>query len=183
VNKIGLSRNAIVFQLGQLEADGLIERERFVHSNRAGKPAIQYKAVDGKEDSLSKAYPAFSSLLIKKMSEELTASKMKSILRKVGQDLALDLNIDENLPVEERLRIAREFADSMGAATEITTQKNKIIIESHNCPLAAAVRADPCVCSVIASLFSNSTGCKVKELCKRSNEKLLCRFSIHNVRG
>ena len=178
VERLGLSRNAIVFQLGQLEAEGLVERGQFIYTKRVGKPAVQFKAVEGQEDSLSKAYPAFSAMLIKNMSAELEKPKIKSIMKKVGRDIAKEVNVDKTLPVEERLRLARIFADSMGAATELTDNEDEFIIESYNCPLASAVRADPCVCEVIASYFSNTTGCKVKELCDRSSEKLLCRYSI-----
>ena len=181
IEKLGLSRNAIVFQLGQLEAQALVERGQFVHTKQVGKPAVQYKAVKGQEDSLSTAYPAFSSLLIKQMSEQLPKVKMKFIMQKMGDEMAQNLDIDESLPVEKRLNLARIFADSMGAATELTTKKNEFIIESHNCPLASVVRVDPCVCEVMASFFSNATGCKAEEMCDRSSEKLLCRYKIQRA--
>ncbi len=177
-NELGLSRNAIVFQLGQMEASGLVSRGPTRHAKRAGKPAVVYVAVEGREDSMSNAYRDFSALLVDEASRQLSPPAMKQLMKKVGKRIAKNAAIDKQLSLAERLNAARLVADKLGAATELHEEGGSHVIQSHNCPLASAVRSDSCVCRVVASFFSEATGCKVEEQCQRG-DRLICRFRLN----
>lgn len=177
VEALDLSRNAIVFQLSQMEAKGLITKGSARHEKRAGKPSIEYVAVSGQEDSMSNAYRNFASLLVEQVSQQLPPKAMKKVMRQIGLEIAKSSAIDKDWPVSQRLTAARAVADELGAATELSEVGGKYIIESHNCPLASAVRSDACVCTVVESFFKEATGCLVEQHCNR-DDKLLCRFEL-----
>lgn len=175
--ELDLSRNAIVFQLSQMEAKGLIAKGSTRHEKRAGKPSIEYVAVSGQEDSMSNAYPGFASLLVQQVSQQLPPKAIKKMMRHIGLEIAKSSAIDKDWPISQCLTAARAVADEMGAATELSEIDGKYIIESHNCPLASAVRSDACVCSVVESFFKEVTGCFVEQKCSHG-DKLLCRFEL-----
>lgn len=174
---LDLSRNAIVFQLGQMETKGLVERGPVRHAKRAGKPAVVYQAVEGREDSMSNAYRDFSAALVGEVSGQLSPAAMKQLMKKVGKRIAQSAQVDKTQSIAERLSAARAIVDELGAATELHEEKGVYIIQSHSCPLASAVRSDGCVCGVVAGFFKEATGCLVEEQCRRG-DRLVCRFRL-----
>ena len=152
-DELDLSRNAIVFQLGQMESKDLVERGPLRRAKRAGKPAVVYQAVEGREDSMSNAYRDFSTALVDEISSQLSSAAMKQLMKKVGKRIAESASIDKKSKLSDRLNAARAVVDQLGAATEFSEEKGGYIIQSHNCPLASAVRSDGCVCGVVAGFF------------------------------
>ena len=182
VSTLELSRNAVVFQLGQMESKGLVERGDARHTRKAGKPAREYRATDGQEDSMSSAYKPFATALVEHASHHMPRAAFKRLMKDVGKGIALAAGINDQWPLDERLEAARKVVDELGANTELDRESDSYVIRSHNCPLASAVRSNGCVCAAVASFFSEATGCTVEEQCSREKQ-LVCRFKLMDKRA
>ena len=179
--RLGVTRNAVILPLKQLEATRLVDG---VESKRGGvgKPAVKYRAVPGHEDVSSLAYPAFAELLVETLSEEMTPNGVSRTMQTVGRKMAARLDSDRPSGFAERLDAARAFVDSVGAATVVEQKDGVTIVRSFSCPLARAVRREPCVCSAIARFFAEVTGVAVEERCIRG-DTLICQFAISDESG
>ncbi len=180
VKRLDVTRNAVIVPLRQLEAEGLVfgvERR----AKRVGKPAMEYAAVAGHEDIASSAYPPFAELLLRSLPDHLRPEQIACVLKQVGQKMAAELekhrDADSEATFQERLQVATNFADSVGADTVVEKTGGSTVVRSYSCPLGRAVRAEPHVCSVIASFFASATGGQVNEQCDRG-KKLICKFAI-----
>ena len=91
--------------------------------------------------------------------------------------MATHVDVSGTDSVTQRLELARAFVDHLGAATTLEDGRDEIILRSHTCPLARAVRRDGCVCEAVASFLSEVTGTDVTEFCDRG-PKLTCQFAI-----
>ena len=176
VARLGVTRNAVIVPLRQLESRGLVSGKAR-SEGRVGKPALEYAAVPGREDESSSAYPAFASLLVETLHENLDAEQIQTLMDRVGQKMASHLDVKHLKSFSERLKSATEFADSLGADTLVDLNAEGAIVRSFSCPLGRSVRKDSSVCGVIAAFFSNVTGSKVEECCDRG-QKLRCKFVI-----
>ena len=174
--RLDVTRNAVIVQLRQLEADGLVAGQGR-KDKRVGKPAVEYSVVAGREDEASKAYPAFAELLVEALPSYLSRDQIQDLMDRVGNRMAAQLDRDGRSDFDERLKSATDFADSVGAETSVETIEGGAIIRSFSCPLGRAVRKEPCVCSTMASFFSKVTGAQVREQCTRG-EKLYCEFAV-----
>lgn len=174
--RLGVTRNAVIVPLRQLEADGLVEGVE-LREKRVGKPAVQYTAVAGREDEVSQAYPSFTELMMQALPEHLSREQIGELMQQVGRQMASEVEVDRGSDFAERLSAATRFVDGLGAETVVETTGNGAIVRSFSCPLGRAVRREPCVCSMIAAFLSEVTGVDVDEQCDRS-EKLFCKFVI-----
>lgn len=174
--RLGVTRNAVIVPLRQLEAARLVvgseRRER-----RVGKPALEYSAVAGQEDVASRAYPAFAELLLQTLPSYLTREQIHELMQQVGQKMAADLGTAPQAGFAERLKSATDFADRVGAETVVERTETGAVIRSYSCPLGRAVRQEPCACSTIAAFFATVTGAQVDERCERG-ERLRCKFVV-----
>ena len=175
-DRLDLARNAIVLPLQQLEAEGLVEGTTR-KEKRAGKPALEYSVAPGQEDVASRAYPPFTEILMEVLPEQLSGSQMKRLMHQVGQKMAARLQPDERQSFDKRLKLATDFVDNLGAETVVETQDECTVIRSYSCPLARAVRQQPCVCHAVSTFFAQVTGKKVKQQCNRDGQ-LICEFVI-----
>ena len=173
---LDITRNAVIVPLRQLEAENLVttveQRDR-----RVGKPALYYTATKGHEDEASQAYPAFAAALVGALPDYLTPDQLNDVMAQVGQVLSRNLTLSETTSKRERLRAAVDFVNVLGADPTLESTPGGTLLSSHSCPLAQAVRKEPCVCSVVSNFFETVVGVEVKECCDRG-EKLHCRFAI-----
>ena len=177
--RLGITRNAVIVPLKQLQAAGLVEGMAATQ-NRVGKPAMTYSAVPGREDVASSAYPAFSELLVAAISQHLNVRQTGQLMAQVGTRMAQQLNTGELADFPQRLRAATDLVDSLGAETVVTTAGEETLIRSYSCPLARAVRQNGCVCTAVATFFSHVTGKDVVEQCSRG-QRLVCQFAIRHA--
>ena len=174
--RLGVTRNAIVQPLRQHEAAGLV-RQRATQRGRVGKPALRYEAVPGFEDRDSDAYPAFAELLVASASRSLTRDQLIALMQSAGQEMASHIDTGGVDDIAGRLELARAFVDRLGAATTLEKTNGELVMRSHTCPLARAVRRDGCVCQAVASFLASVTGSDVREFCDRG-DKLTCQFAV-----
>lgn len=175
-DRLGVTRNAIVQPLRQHEAAGLI-RVSETQRGRVGKPAVRYEAVPGHEDRDSGAYPAFAELLVASASRSLTRNQLLALMHSVGREMAAHVDSGGVDEVAGRLELACAFVDRLGAATTLEVTGDELVMRSHTCPLARAVRRDGCVCQAVASFLASVTGAEVREFCDRG-PKLTCQFAV-----
>lgn len=180
-NGFGLARTAITTQLDRLVSEGLIEKGIMRPSNGAGKPAQEYKTVSGTEDVGSSAYLPFVKTLLEHLPDHLDQKERKNLLEVVGKDMAeksgLNGSEENNKSLEEKIKDAIEIVNDLGATAELIDGEKEIIVRNITCPLASAVRSEPCVCDAVAAFFQEATGSKTHAACERG-ENLVCRYII-----
>ena len=86
--RLGLSRNAVVLPLGQLESEGLVRRAALRRSGQAGKPAHEFEIVPGHEDTVSSAYRPFTELLLTVLPRHQTSDDIEKLMLDVGREMA-----------------------------------------------------------------------------------------------
>lgn len=175
-DRLGVTRNAIIIPLKQLEADGLVEGKPR-RASGAGKPPTEFGTVAGTEDSESGAYKPFLQKVISSLPNFLERHEIEELMREIGTQLAQEVKTDASDSFEARLGAALQFLDNIGADTFKEETETHTTIRSYSCPLGRAVREDPCVCSAMERFFADVTGGNVREECKRDG-RLLCQFVI-----
>ncbi len=180
-NEFGLARTAITTQLDRLSSDGLIEKGTMRTSNGAGKPAQEYKTVSGTEDFGSSAYLPFVTTLLEHLPKHLDNKQRKNFLETVGKSMADKAGLLEEAnkgkTLEEKIEAAIAVVNELGATAKLIDNENNITVRNVTCPLASAVRSEPCVCDAVAAFFQEATGAKTKAACDRG-ENLVCRYII-----
>jgi hypothetical protein len=79
-------------------------------------------------------------------------------------------------------RCCRQFLEHpidqrLGASTEVVEQPGGVLVRNYSCPVASAVRTEPCVCRALAVFFSEATGQPAVEQCLRG-ERLICQYLV-----
>ena len=179
--KLGLARTAITTQLDRLTSDGLIEKGIMRSNNGAGKPAQEYKVVRGTEDYASSAYLPFVQTLLEHLPSHLDQKERRKFLKAVGKNMATKAGLhgkaEKNKSLEEKIEAAIEIVNELGATAKLIDTGDEILVRNITCPLASAVRSEPCVCDAVAAFFEEATGSKTKAACDRG-ENLVCRYLI-----
>lgn len=175
-DRLQVARNAIVLSIQQLTSDSLVAgRPR--KEKRAGKPALEYLAVPGREDVASQAYRPFAELLLEALPDHLSPDQLEQLMRSVGRKMSARLGADQRTAFAERLDAAIKFVNELGAEAIVTASEHGVVVQSYSCPLARAVRKQPCVCQAMATFFAETTGAAVQQRCDRG-DKLVCQFEI-----
>jgi len=52
-----------------------------------------------------------------------------------------------------------------------------VLVRNYSCPVASAVRTEPCVCRALAAFFCEATGQPAVEQCLRG-ERLICQYLV-----
>lgn len=175
--RLGITRNAINVQIKQLEAEGLVRRQKALERGAVGKPSTVFEAAPGAEDVNSGAYPAFLRALLTTLSNECGKEALGDLLEKAGRQLARAAGLSSPADFESGLRAAMAAADALGANTEAIEQPGGIMVRNYSCPIGSAVRQEPCGCRALAAFFSEATGKPVQEHCLREG-KLICQYLI-----
>lgn len=173
----GVTRNAVVVHLQNLEASGLIRRLSAERAGKVGKPTTLYTAEPGNEDQNSRAYHSFAEMQAKGLSSILNDKERRAFYKKIGKQGSDSLVVRDDLDFAERLQLAQGYADDLGAATTIEETDDAFVLQSYTCPIASIVRIEPCACHTLAEIFTKLTGHRTKQACQHG-EKLICRFEI-----
>ncbi len=176
-NDLGVARNAVTIQLDRLVREGIVLKGDIRQGRSAGKPAQEYQIAPGTEDLYSTAYVPFIQSFLEILPEHLSPLERKVLLEKVGKHMADHANINPNLSFQEKLQQALAIVNELGATAELIEEDDQFIVRNMSCPLASAVRKDPCVCHCVAAFFQAATGEKTTAGC-HIGEKLICRYII-----
>ena len=173
--KLDLTDNAIRAHLLTLERDGLVRQSGLRRGPR--KPHFTYALTPEADALFPKAYDALLNQLIAVLKNRLNPAEIEEVLREVGRAVAGGVPEGEGADLEKRVHTAVKVLETIGGATEIEHDDDKIVIRGHGCPLAAAVTVHPEVCHLAETLVAEIVKVPVKEHCDRSGTPK-CRFEI-----
>ncbi|HET6892859.1 MAG TPA: ArsR family transcriptional regulator [Pyrinomonadaceae bacterium] len=171
-----LTDNAVRAHLLSLERDGLIKQSGIQRGTR--KPHFAYELTEEAEHLFPKAYDALLNQLISVLKGRLTPGALDEVLRDVGRSLAGDQTARRrNGNLDARIGSALAALEAIGGAPRVERGKEKFVITSESCPLAAAVVEHPEVCRLAETLLSEILGVQVREHCDRQGSPR-CRFEF-----
>lgn len=174
---LNLTRTAVKHQLNKLLQDGLVVEGDMRRMEKAGKPAREFKIAPGSEDANSSAYIPFIVGLLETLPNHLEKQDRVKLFETIGRNMASHAGLPEKESVKERLKDAINLVNTLGASAELVEEDSQLMIKNMSCPLASAVREEPCVCDAVASFFSKATGLNVRAECSYG-EMLVCRYKI-----
>lgn len=178
--ELEVTRTAVKHQLNWLLEHGLIRKGEIRRNEKAGKPAREYEIAPGSEDAASSAYAPFIVGLLEQLPEHLDRKQRKKLFESVGRNMAQHVGLPKADERDERLKDAIALVNSLGATAELIENDEEILVKNHTCPLAKAVRQEPCVCDAVAAFFTAATGAKIKANCSYG-EMLICQYRLRKT--
>ncbi len=177
--KLGVTKNAVRAQIALLQREGIVDVQGEVKGTR--RPAAVYGIRPGADIHFSKAYPVILSHLTHVLSQKLSQTEFKTVMRELGQRLARAVPRPSGDP-RERIQDALKFLKVLGSAAEITEENGTVVISSYGCPIAEAVAADARSCIAMEALLKDLTRLPVAERCDHGAHPN-CRFEIKLPKG
>jgi len=171
--RLGLTDNAVRFHLADLEREGSVAKAGVKRRSGAGQPAGLYSLTPAADAAFSRAYAPVLSAVVEELRTELPETQLASFLERVGKRLAGARNAGRD-SLRKRVASASDLLNSLGGITTVERSSAGYRIVGRACPLAAAVEADHCVCSVVTALVSNVVDADVRERCDRSGRAKCC---------
>lgn len=174
--ELGITPAAVRAQMNRLERDGLVVRSELLR-NGAGQPAILYRAASDAEDAFSTAYKPLLVNLLDCLPDSVSDKELNKIMRDVGRKIA-DAEPSFGRTLQERIENTTDALRKLGAIIEVERSDGDIKFTSYACPLAAAVKCRPQVCTAVRAFISEATSSPVKEKCRRDQSPLVCQFIL-----
>ncbi len=171
--RLGLTDNAVRFHLAALEREGGVAKAGVKKGSGAGKPAVLYSLTRAADEAFSRAYAPVLSATVEELRATMPESEMAAFLERVGKRLAGDSPASTD-SLRKRVTGASDLLNSLGGITTVEGSGDTYRIVGRACPLAAAVEADHCVCSVVTALVANVVDAQVRECCDRSGRPRCC---------
>lgn len=171
--RLELTDNAVRFHLTALEREGGVVKAGVQRSPGAGKPAVLYSLTSAADEAFSRAYAPVLAACVEELRALMSGSQLAAFLERVGKRLAGEKAATSD-SLRKRVDGASELLNSLGGITTVERSGDDYRIVGRACPLATAVEADHCVCSVVTSLVSSVVDADVKESCDRSGRPKCC---------
>ena len=179
--RLDLTDNAIRFHLAALEREGGVAKAGLQKRAGAGQPAILYRLTRAADEAFSRAYAPVLAAVVEELHTVMPGKQLAAFLERVGKRLAGGLK-GANDSLRKRVAGASDLLNALGGITTVERSGDTYRIVGRACPLASAVEADHCVCSVVTSLVSTVVDAEVRECCDRSGRPKCC-FEIRPRRG
>ena len=172
-SRLDLTDNAVRFHLAALEREGGVAKAGVQRRPGAGKPAVLYSLTRAADEAFSRAYAPGLAACVEELRAIMSGSQLAAFLQRVGKRLGGDRKVGSD-SLRARAASASDLLNSLGGITTVEQSGNDYRIVGRACPLATAVEADHCVCSVVTSLVSRVVDAEVKENCDRSGRPKCC---------
>ena len=172
-SRLDLTDNAVRFHLAALEREGSVAKAGVQRHSGAGQPATLYSLTPAADQAFSRAYAPVLTAVVEELHIAMSGTKLAAFLERVGERLAGEKR-DARDSLRKRVLGASDLLNSLGGITTVERSGDTYRIVGRACPLAAAVEADHCVCSVVTSLVSNVVDAEVREQCDRSGRPKCC---------
>lgn len=171
---VGLTDNAVRAHLAALERDGLVKQDSMRRG--AGKPAYTYDLTSDAERLFPKAYGSVLREIIGVLEQRLTPTELEAVLREAGRRIAAAHQIPNS---DHRARIDHAVAvlGELGGLADLEPDSEGIIIQGHDCPLAAVVPGHPEVCRLAQALLEEIIGAPIFVECEQGDPPR-CRFVV-----
>lgn len=171
--RLDLTDNAVRFHLAALEREGSVAKTGVQRHSGAGQPATLYSLTPAADEAFSRAYAPVLAAVVEELHVTMSGTQLTAFLERVGERLAAERQ-DTRDSLRKRVLGASDLLNSLGGITTVEKSGDSYRIIGRACPLAAAVEADHCVCSVVTSLVSNIVDAEVHEQCDRSGRPKCC---------
>lgn len=171
--RLGLTDNAVRFHLASLVREGSVEKAGVQRHSGAGQPAALYSLTRAADEAFSRAYAPVLAACVEELHVMMSGTQLGAFLERVGKRLAGEKR-DARDSLRKRITGASELLNSLGGITAVERSGDTYRIVGRACPLASAVEADHCVCSVVTALVSNVVDAEVRERCDRSGRPKCC---------
>jgi predicted ArsR family transcriptional regulator len=172
-SRLGLTGNAVRFHLGALEREGAVAKAGVLRGSGAGQPANLYSITRAADEAFSRAYAPVLTAVVEELHAVMSQTRLASFLDRVGKRLAGEKTGTTD-SLHKRVERASHLLNSLGGITTVEGSRDRYRIVGRACPLAAAVEADHCVCSVVTALVSSVVDAEVRECCDRSGRPSCC---------
>lgn len=179
--RLDLTDNAIRFHLSALEQEGSVAKAGVKRRSGAGQPAVLYSLSRMADEAFSRAYAPVLVALVEELHTAMSGKQLAAVLERVGKRIA-GAGGGARDSMRKRVAGASDMLNSLGGITSVERSSDSYRIVGRACPLATAVEADHCVCSVVTALVSNVVDAEVRECCDRSGRPKCC-FEIRPRRG
>lgn len=171
--RLDLTDNAVRFHLAGLEREGSVVKVGVQRRPGAGQPASLYSLTPAADAAFSRAYAPVLAACVEELRAVMSETQLAAFFERVGKRLAGARNVGRD-SLRKRVTGASDLLNSLGGITTVERSSGTYRIVGRACPLAAAVEADHCVCSVITALVSNVVDAEVRERCDRSGRPKCC---------
>lgn len=171
--RLGLTDNAVRFHLAALEREGGVAKAGVQRGPGAGQPATLYSLTRAADEAFSRAYAPVLAACVEELHAIMSGAQLAAFLARVGKRLAGEKKATGD-SLQKRITGASDLLNSLGGITAVERSGDTYRIVGRACPLAAAVEADHCVCSVVTALVSNVVDAEVRESCDRSGRPKCC---------
>jgi predicted ArsR family transcriptional regulator len=176
--RLDLTDNAVRFHLAALEREGGVAKSGVKRRSGAGQPATLYSLTRAADEAFSRAYAPVLAACVEELHTIMSGTQLAAFLERVGKRLASGMK-DASDSLRKRVTGASDLLNSLGGITTVERSKDTYRIVGRACPLASAVEADHCVCSVVTALVSSVVDEEVRQCCDRSDRPKCC-FEIAN---
>jgi predicted ArsR family transcriptional regulator len=171
--RLSLTDNAVRFHIAALEREGSVTKTGVQKPSSAGQPATLYSLTPAAAEAFSRAYAPVLTAVVEELHVTMAGKQLTEFLRRVGDRLAGE-SPATRVSLQTRVRGASDLLNSLGGITAVEKSGETYRIVGRACPLASAVEADHCVCSIVTSLVSNVVDAEVREQCDRSGRPKCC---------
>jgi predicted ArsR family transcriptional regulator len=176
--RLDLTDNAVRFHVAALEQEGGVAKSGVKRRSGAGQPATLYSLTRAADEAFSRAYAPVLAACVEELHTIMSGTQLAAFLERVGKRLASGMK-DASDSLRKRVTGASDLLNSLGGITTVERSKDTYRIVGRACPLASAVEADHCVCSVVTALVSSVVDEEVRQCCDRSDRPKCC-FEIAN---
>ena len=176
-SELGVTDNAVRLHLSALERDGQLARRGPQRSGRVGQPAAEYELTAEGELALSHAYPAALVALVSALATRFEARTRRALYADAGKRLAHGAAAASHGALGRRAEACAALINGMGGSATVEVRHAHAVIVGAGCPLAAAVRSDPTVCTVVESLLERHAAVRATMQCEHGAHPS-CRFRL-----
>jgi predicted ArsR family transcriptional regulator len=171
--RLDLTDNAVRFHVAALEQEGGVAKSGVKRRSGAGQPATLYSLTRAADEAFSRAYAPVLAACVEELHTIMSGTQLAAFLERVGKRLASGMK-DASDSLRKRVTGASDLLNSLGGITTVERSKDTYRIVGRACPLASAVEADHCVCSVVTALVSSVVDEEVRQCCDRSDRPKCC---------
>jgi len=171
--QLDLTDNAVRFHLASFEREGSVAKVGAQRGSGAGQPANLYSITRAADEAFSRAYAPVLTAVVEELHSVMSRTRLASFLERVGKRLAGERPAGTD-SLHNRVEAASDLLNSLGGITTVDGSRARYRIIGRACPLASAVEADHCVCTVVTALVAIVVDTEVRECCDRSGRPKCC---------
>lgn len=181
VQKLNITRTAVVQHLNALIRDGYVARDAAVATG--GRPSAIWRLSERGAHLFPKHYDLISlkafEALIAAVGEDEARRILNQLGRGLGEGLAKEL---AGRPLKERIPEIVAAMEELGFDAE-EAGEGAPEIKAFNCVYHSLAKARPEICTLDLAFLSEASGAEVEHVCCMAKGANECRFRFRQVKG